>query len=227
MKRILLCTLMLLAMCLSLPIAAQNIFLKVGGGLATHYGHARAVGAYKIGVGYEYEFNQKLTFAPSLVFYGKGWKDPNSQVFIYDDNGQQRFDEETGQPLTGIMSRSTSAGYFELPLVFNYYFRMGEGKYIVAGLGPYIACGVAGKQKTKGDGTQQGGSKLYYDRNTFSVPGARRFDAGIQALAGYQFPNGITLGVEADFGLVPFTSGGGRNLSGLVSLSYRFSRNED
>ena len=37
----------------------------------------------------------------------------------------------------------------------------------------------------------------------------------------------ITLGVEADFGLVPFTSGGGRNLSGLVSLSYRFSRGED
>ena len=70
MKRILLCLLSLFAACLSLPLAAQNIFLKVGGGLATHYGHARAVGAYKIGVGYEYEFNQKLTFAPSLVFYG-------------------------------------------------------------------------------------------------------------------------------------------------------------
>ena len=34
MKRILLCTLMLLAMCFSLPLAAQNIFLKIGGGLA-------------------------------------------------------------------------------------------------------------------------------------------------------------------------------------------------
>ena len=52
MKRILLCLLSLFAACLSLPLAAQNIFLKVGGGLATHYGHARAVGAYKIGVGY-------------------------------------------------------------------------------------------------------------------------------------------------------------------------------
>ena len=76
--------------------------------------------------------------------------------------------------------------------------------------------------KTKGDAEQTGSEKLYYNSKTFSADGVRRFDAGVQAFAGYQFATGLILGVEADFGLVRFSTDGGRNLSGLVSLAYRF-----
>ena len=65
--------------------AAQNLTLKVGGGLASRLQDSRPVGAFKIGLGYEHEFNQQWTLEPSLVFYGKGWKLPDEQVVIRND----------------------------------------------------------------------------------------------------------------------------------------------
>lgn len=207
----------------SLPtsLSAQYLKLKIGGGLASQYGDAKVVGAYKIGIGYEYEFDQHWTFTPSLVFYGKGWKDPDVDVPVVDDNGQPRYDE-AGNRLYSRMSRSVAADYVEIPLLFSYYYRTGEGRYLVFGAGPYAAVGVAGKAKVKGNGERIGSEKLYYDGNTFSEEGAHRFDAGVQGLVGYQFPSGLTLGVEADFGLLRFKTDGGRNVSALISLSYKF-----
>lgn len=216
-KRLLLSLLFLL----SLAAPAQTWQLEVGGGLATQYGSARSVGAYKIGVGYEYELDLHWTVTPSLAFYGKGFKSPDRMVPVLDDNGEPVYDEE-GNPAQSRMSRSTSAEYVELPVLFRYYWRVGESRYVVLGAGPYIAVGVHGKVKTKGDAEQAGSEKLYYNSKTFSADGVRRFDAGVQAFAGYQFATGLILGVEADFGLVRFSTDGGRNLSGLVSLAYRF-----
>lgn len=196
--------------------------MKLGGGMASHYGHARKVGSFKIGLGYEYEFDQHWTFTPSLVFYGKGWKDPDREVPVLDDNGQPVIGED-GTPRTSIMGRSTSANYLELPLVFNYYMRTGEGQYVVFSAGPYAALGVSGKAKTKGDGERTGSEKLFYTGDTFAKGGIRRFDAGIQLGIGYQFINSVTVGLEADFGLLPCEDNGPRNVSGLITISYNFS----
>lgn len=213
---------LLILLCLPLAATAQSIHFKVGGGLSSHYGSdAKMVGAFKIGVGYEWEFSQSLTFMPSLNVYGKGWKDPNQTVFIYDDAGHQRFDETTGEPLTGIKNRTTTANYLELPLIFNYYIRTGEQRYVVLAAGPYVSYGISGKQKTKGDAEKEGSEKLYYEEKTFNEVGTHRFDAGIQAMAGYQFPSGLTLGIEADFGLTKFNTAGNRNISALISLGYK------
>lgn len=216
-KRILLPILFLLA----LGAHAQHWQLKFGGGLSSQYGAARSVGAYKIGVGYEYEFDQRWTVAPSLVFYGKGFKDTDRLVAVIDDDGAPLYDEE-GNPVYSRMSRSTSANYIELPLLFSYYWRTGPSRYVVLSAGPYAAVGLFGKVKTKGDGEQLGSDKLYYDGDAFGGDGLRRFDAGVQAFAGYQFATGLTLGVEADFGLTRTSADGGRTVTGLVSLTYRF-----
>lgn len=206
-----------------LAASAQHLTIKAGGGLASHYGPADVVGAYKIGVGYEYEFDQHWTFAPSVVFYGKGWKDPDVTVpDINDDTGQQRIDA-SGNLLYSVKDRSTAACYVEVPLTFNYYFRLGESRYIVVGAGPYLSYGVAGKTKVKGDGEAIESQKLYYDYNTFGgTDGLRRFDFGLQALAGYQFPSAITVGLEADFGLQRVKADGGRNFSALIAFTYTF-----
>ena len=92
---------MLLSVACALPAAAQNLTLKVGGGLASHYKDSRPVGAFKLGLGYEFELDQHWTVEPSLVFYGKGWKEPDEQVAIRDDEGEQIYDEE-GNPLVGV-----------------------------------------------------------------------------------------------------------------------------
>ena len=86
----------------ALGLQAQNLQFRVGGGLASHYGKAQNVGAFKVGLGYEFEFDQHWTLTPSLAVYGKGWKDPNQLVYVFDDAGNQLFDEETGEPLQGV-----------------------------------------------------------------------------------------------------------------------------
>lgn len=83
---------------LSLGMSAQSVHFKFGGGLSSHYGKAETVGAFKIGVGYEIEFNQHWSFTPGLEIYGKGWKDPNETVFVFDDDHQQMFHPETELP---------------------------------------------------------------------------------------------------------------------------------
>ena len=215
--------LFLLLFCTLWPLCveAQNLQFRVGGGLATHYGQAENVGAFKVGLGYEIEFDQHWTFTHGIAVYGKGWKDPNQTVYVFDDNGNQLFDEDTGLPLQGVRNRSAAANYLQLPLLLTYYLRTGEARYAVLSAGPYVAYGISGKQKTKGDTEQTGAQKLYYERKTFSEPGVHRFDGGIEAFAGYQFSSGITLGVEADFGLARFNSAGRRNLSALITLGYR------
>ena len=202
-------------------LPAQNLLLRLGGGLASQGTDARPVGAFQIGVGYEYEFDQHWTFAPSLVFYGKGWKEKDRLVPVLDDNGAPVTGDD-GEPAQSIMDRSATANYLALPLAFNYSLRTGTSGYVVFTAGPYGACGLGGKIKTRGDAREPGSRKMYYEDKTFDAPGARRFDAGITFGAGYQFRGGITVGLQGDFSLTPFTSGGGRNRSGLITLAYNF-----
>ena len=214
----------ILFLLLFIPVAtyAQNLHLKFGGGFSSHYGRAQVVGAFKLGLGYEIEFNQHWSFTPSLEVYGKGWKDPNETVFVFDREGNQMFDEETGKPLLGIKNRTATQNYIEVPLLFSYYWRMGESRYVVLSAGPYVAYGVGGKQKTKGDTEQSGVERYFYENKTFDEPGTHRFDYGVQTLVGYQFPSSITVGVEADWGIGKFNASGSRNVSALVSLGYKF-----
>lgn len=203
-------------------LSAQHLLLKVGGGLARQTASSRPVGAFKLGVGYEYEFNQHWSVSPALQFYAKGWKDHDRTVPVYEEDGSPMLDDE-GNPVYGLMGRSTSANYLQLPVLFNYYIRTGESRYVVLSAGPYVGFGCAGKVKTKGDTEREGAEKLYYDGKTFDEPGTRRFESGVQVMAGYQFRSGLTLGVEGDFGLTRFKASGPRNLSGLIVLSYRLN----
>ena len=203
---------------------AQYFQFEVGGGLAKHYGPSKVVGSYKIGVGYEYEFNQKWTFNPQISFYGKGWKKPDETMLVFNEDGTPMMNVETGEQYTTVKSVSSTAYYLEIPLLVNYYIRTAPSQYIVLSAGPYAAIGVGGKQKTKGDSDATGARRLYYTEKTFDIEGAHCFDAGLQVGAGFQFANGLTLGAEADFGLLNVKSGGSKNVSALVSLTYKLGK---
>ena len=219
--RILSSLLLLLALLCAAPAAAQHFQIKAGGGFARHYSDSRIVGAFKAGVGFEYEFNQRWTFNPSLCLYGKGWKYPDEIVPFLTPDGQPEYDEQGNQRM-GVMSRSTTANYIELPLVFNYYQRVGEGRYVVLAAGPYVAYGISGKSVTKGDTSRPGSEKMYYEGKAFKEPGVKRFDAGLQVMVGYQFASSLIVGLETDLGVLKYNAAGDRNVSGIVSLSYRF-----
>ncbi len=215
-------SLLLALVLIGVTASAQNVYFKVGGGLASHFGSAsQVVGAYKIGVGYELELSQHVSFSPGVEFYGKGWKDPNSPVYVFDNATHEQLFNKDGSPRMGLKNRTATQYYIEVPLLFSYFLRTGESRYWVFSAGPYVAYGVGGKQKTKGDTEQSGVEQYYYEEKTFSEPGTHRFDCGVQTFVGYQFPTSFTIGIEADWGIAKFNTAGRRNVSALISLGYK------
>lgn len=252
-------------------VSAQSIFVKAGGGFATQTGAAGHAGAAKIALGYEYEFNQKLTFAPNIGITGRGWQiaDCETPDMLFDDNGnmigidgqittdptlqaQRPVVDKEGKPIPGqymysMMHRSYTANYLMLDLPFNYYIRTGECRYITVTAGPWAAFGFAGKRKTEGDGRRMGGDKIRYTDKTFSLEGARRFDCGLKAGIGYQFPSSLTINLEGEFGLIKTNSlptidpsssvyhppyendfgyRAGRNMAIMITLSYKLNKSK-
>ncbi len=202
-------------------LMAQHWQFKVGGGISKLTPGTDAVGAWTIGAGYEWEFDQNWTFAPSLLYTSRGWEFPNEAVVQKDEAGQPILNPETGDPLMGWKNTSSTAHYLELPLLINYYLRTQERQYIVFTAGPYAALGVGGKTKVKGDTDRQGAERFFYDYSTFSAPGAHRFDVGFRAGLGYQFSNGITASCEFSKAFTEVLPGH-RNMALQLSLSYTF-----
>lgn len=248
-----------------LTATAQSIFFKIGGGFATQTGAPRFIATAKGAIGYEYEFNQRFTFAPSLGFTGRGWQvnDVVTPDMLFDDKGnmlnsdgqittirdeqaQRRVETigADGQTVYGdlmwsTMHRSYSANYVQLDLPFVYYLRQGERRYFTFTAGPWVAYGVGGKRTTEGDGRVSNDRKTRYTDNTFSLAGARRFDTGLKVGVGYQFPSWLTINLEGEFGLVPtnristadasldpFGAHAGRNMSLMVTLSYKLNKSK-
>lgn len=245
----------LAAVVFSATAAAQSVFVKIGGGYASQYGAVGFNGAAKGAVGYEYEFSQRFAFAPSIGVTGRGWQlaDVSTPDMLFDDEGnmldaagaittlpadqaQRPVLDGDGQPIPGqymwsMMHRSFSANYVQLDLPFNYYCRTGESRYFTVTAGPWLACGIAGKRTTEGDGTQALGRKVRYTDPTFKLDGAHRFDCGLKAGIGYQFPSSLTLNLEGEFGLLKtnrptaaFGNRAGRNASLMITLSYRLNK---
>ena len=201
--------------------SAQFLTLKAGAGFSSHYTDARLIGAYKIGLGYEYDLTGRLTIEPSLNFSAKGWKAPDQTVYVRDAAGNVMTHELTGEPLTGVMSVSSTAYYVQLPILLGYYLPTSRTSYIKLGAGPYAAYGVAGKMTVKGDTERSGADMYYYSEKTFDEPGTHRFDAGLVLFAGYEFNRNFNCGLEADLGLTKFNATS-RNVSLMLSFTYRF-----
>ena len=211
-----------LLLLLAMPAAAQHLQMKIGGGFASHHSDAKLVGAFKAGLGYEIELSQHLTVTPWLTAYAKGWKDKDQVVKYYDEQGNPILNAD-GTQRTGIKSRTTSANYLEVPVLFNYYLRLDESRYVVLSAGPYAALGINGQSKKRvAMPNKKVVAKCFITTPTFKGAGIHRFDAGLTVGVGYQFPTHITVGVETDFGLLSFDKSGARNVSGLITLGYQF-----
>ena len=217
MKKILL----IFILSIGITAQAQHLQLKVGGGLAKLDKHSSVVPAWRLGVGYELEFDQHWTFSPAVIFAIKGWENPDEIVDKKDNDGNPVLDPDTGTPLTGVKNVSTITYHVEVPLLFNYYLRTKERQYVVFSAGPYAAYGVSGKTKVKGDTDRLGAERYYYDFDPFSDGDGKRFEVGAQVGVGYQFSNGVTAGVDFSYAFTK-VDGQRKPVSALLSFSYLF-----
>ena len=64
--------------------------------------------------------------------------------------------------------------------------------------------------------------RFYHSHSTFSQDNVHRFDAGITAGISYRFTESIEAGFSCDFGLTNVKREGGKNVSTIITLSYRF-----
>lgn len=213
----------LILLCLAVSSHAQHLQLKVGGGLSKLDRRSRAVPAWRLGVGYEFEFDQHWTFSPAVIFAIKGWENPDETVYKKDSEGNIMLSPETGKPLIGVKNTSTVTYHAEVPLLFNYYLRTKERQYVVFSAGPYAAYGISGKTKVKGDTDRLGAERYYYDFNPYSDGNAKRFEAGVQVGAGYQFSNGVTAGVDFSYAFTK-VDGQHKPVSALLNFSYMFRK---
>lgn len=73
-----------------LPVSAQSIFVKIGGGFASQTGATGRTASAKVSLGYEYEFSQRFAVAPSIGVTGRGWKIPDAATpdMLFDTEGR-------------------------------------------------------------------------------------------------------------------------------------------
>lgn len=124
------------------------------------------------------------------------------------------------EPVSGIDAKTTIS-YLELPVNFIYKPELGEGRMIL-GFGPYAAYGIGGKAKA-GDSE----SDIAFGDQPWET---KRFDAGANLLAGYEFSNKLSFQLNAGLGLVNINNrdegdskSSTKNTGFGVSLGYRFN----
>ena len=102
--------------------------------------------------------------------------------------------------------------YFELPIMAAARFNVANNTNIVVSAGPYLACGVGGKTRTK---MSISGSKTDIKEKTFGSDAFDRFDAGR-----------IIVGIDGQFGLVKLADlnldSNPKNINCAITLGYKF-----
>jgi len=134
--------------------------------------------------------------------------------------------------ITDDITKTTILSYIELPLNILYRPQIGDG-HLLIGAGGYGSCGISGRERTKSgtitielpvrfmaDASEEPTSYAYY----------KRFDAGVNALLGYELYNGIFFQLDGQVGLLKINSDFGlpndqtskKNYGFGVSAGYKF-----
>lgn len=102
---------------------------------------------------------------------------------------------------------STKLNYLQVPL-YAAYISSGELIKFYAGAGPYVSYGIGGKltstvttEYTSGDKDVQKDETSPFKKDGEDGAAFKRFDAGVGAIAGIKFPNGIFANVGYQFSL--------------------------
>jgi hypothetical protein len=163
---------------------------------------AKTLASFQVGLVGDFNLAPFLSIQPGLLFTGKGTK------------------TQSGTEGSANWYRATTNPYYlELPVNFVFKTPTGPVKFF-AGAGPYIAMGIAGKNKVKGallgtnfeseqsiDWSNDDPTTLNQEEGAgFGI--LKRFDYGLNGLAGIETKS-IVLSANYGFGLAKLQSGNG------------------
>lgn len=162
---------------------------------------AKMLASFQVGIIGDINLAEIISLQPGLLVTGKGTKSQDG------DPSDANYFKATTNPI-----------YIELPLNLVFKGPIGPDTKFFAGAGPYIAIGIAGKNKTEGKflGTSFSSEKdiewsdddpttLDYEEGAgFGV--MKRFDYGLNGTAGFETKN-IVLSVNYGLGLAKLQSG--------------------
>jgi hypothetical protein len=196
------------AMLLAGIAGAQSVRIQGGINLANvsvtdngNVDEAKSLTSFQAGIVGDIPFAGFLSLQPGLIFTGKGAK------------------TQSGDPASANYYKATTNPYYlELPVNLVLKAPLGGGNKFFFGAGPYVAMGIAGKNKVEGKTlgisyTTEKDIKFSNDDpstlNTEEGAGfgiMRRFDYGLNGTAGIEGKS-ITLGVNYGLGLAKLQSG--------------------
>jgi hypothetical protein len=207
MKKLLLS---ILALFILLTINAQKATAILRGGLnlanvsVTESGRiddAKMLASFQVGIIGDINLAEIISLQPGLLVTGKGTKSQDG------DPSDANYFKATTNPI-----------YIELPLNLVFKGPIGPDTKFFAGAGPYLAIGIAGKNKTEGkflgtsfssekdiDWSDDDPTTLDYEEGAgFGI--MKRFDYGLNGTAGFETKN-IVLSVNYGLGLAKLQSG--------------------
>ena len=162
---------------------------------------AKTLTSFHAGLIGDFSLGQFVSLQPGLLVTGKGSK------------------TESGEPSdANYFKATTNPIYLEVPLNLVFKFGASDGPNFFAGAGPYLAIGIAGKNKTEGkflgtafsnesniDWSDDDPTTLNYEEGAgFGI--MKRFDYGLNGTAGIDLKKAV-LSVNYGLGLAKLQSG--------------------
>ena len=208
MKKNILLILPLLLILLNVNAQKSSLILRGGVNLANvtisengRIDEAKAITSFQAGLIGDISLGQFVSLQPGLLVTGKGSKTKSGETT--DAN----YFKATSNPL-----------YLEVPLNLVFKFGADDGPRFFAGAGPYLAVGIAGKNKTEGkffgmafnsesdiEWSNDDPTTLNYEEGVgFGV--MKRFDYGLNGTAGIDLKKAV-LSVNYGLGLAKLQSG--------------------
>ena len=181
----------------TISMYAQKFGVKAGVNFSTYTGSdadgSKALTGFQVGGLYELPISEAFFIQPEVLLTLKGAK--------FSDEGY---------------TEKYTPFYIQVPIKALYKFNVGTGKISIAA-GPYLALGIAGKDKASGDGESES-SNLFSKEDGADETILKRFDLGLSSAVGYEFENGLFLNFEYSPGLLNVANGGGNIKNSTLSL---------
>lgn len=113
--------------------------------------------------------------------------------------------------------------YLEIPVHVGYKFAITDNFTLFANAGPYVAIGLFGKVKIKGEIADEFESEFgTSSENIFGDDAFKRFDFGLGLKAGAEINKKFQVSIGYDFGLVETLDVGTKNRNLMISLGVMF-----